>query len=178
MIFNIGEKVDYTKQDIQGTVKRKGTNYIVLEDNNNNLHKAWIWDCIPIASDKEVAVREHNLNVDYGFEAVSEKKYKQKFEEFKKDIVKKLEKESFEIGADYANHTKDVTPGETPEATPVDAKKRGYPTQPGLENTKISEKDVNKWASSSDTIDKYKQRFKEEWKIKLDQTITKMIQDL
>ena len=78
MIFNIGEKVDYTKQDIQGTVKRKGTNYIVLEDNNNNLHKAWIWDCIPIASDKEVAVREHNLNVDYGFEAVSEKKYKQK----------------------------------------------------------------------------------------------------
>ena len=60
----------------------------------------------------------------------------------------------------------------------MDAKKRGYPTQPGLENTKISEKDVNKWASSSDTIDKYKQRFKEEWKIKLDQTITKMIQDL
>ena len=178
MIFNIGEKVDYTKQDIQGTVKRKGTNYIVLEDNKNNLHKAWIWDCIPIASDKEVAVREHNLNVDYGFEAVSEKKYKQKFEEFKKDIVKKLEKESFEIGADYANHTKDVTPGETPEATPVDAKKRGYPTQPGLENTKISEKDVNKWACSSDTIDKYKQRFKEEWKIKLDQTIAKMIQDL
>ncbi|BCU99131.1 MAG: hypothetical protein CM15mV25_1290 [uncultured marine virus] len=44
---------------------KKGTNYIVLEDNNNNLHKAWIWDCILIGSDKEVAVREHNLNVDY-----------------------------------------------------------------------------------------------------------------
>ena len=37
----------------------------------------------------------------------------------------KLEKESHEIGADYANHTKEVTPGETPEAKPVDAKERG-----------------------------------------------------
>ena len=40
MIFNIGDKVDYVKEDVQGIVKRKGTNYIVLEDNNNNLHKA------------------------------------------------------------------------------------------------------------------------------------------
>jgi hypothetical protein len=144
-IFNINDKAKNVSLNIEGIVKRRGTNYVVLEDNESNLHKSWIWDCIPISADKEVAVREHNLDVEYGFEAVSEKKYKQKFEEYKKDIVKKLEKESFEIGADYANHTKDVTPGETPEATPVDAKKRGYPTQPGLENTKISEKDVNKW---------------------------------
>ena len=74
MIFNIGDEVDYVKEDIQGKVKRKGTNYIVLEDNNNNLHKAWIWDCIPIAADREVEVREYNLDVDYGFEAVSEKR--------------------------------------------------------------------------------------------------------
>ena len=45
MIFNINDKVDYIKEDIQGIVKRRGTNYIVIEDNNNNLHKAWIWDC-------------------------------------------------------------------------------------------------------------------------------------
>ena len=45
-IFNIGDEVDYVKEDIRGKVQRKGTNYIVLEDSNNNLHKAWIWDCI------------------------------------------------------------------------------------------------------------------------------------
>ena len=45
-IFNIGDEVDYVKEDIRGKVQRKGTNYIVLEDKNNNLHKAWIWDCI------------------------------------------------------------------------------------------------------------------------------------
>ena len=180
MIFNIGEKVDYTKQDIKGTVKRKGTNYIVLEDNNNNLHKAWIWDCIPIASDKEVAVREHNLNVDYGFKAVSEKKYNKIFADLKKEITMKLEKEAHEIGADYANHTKEVTPGEAPEAKPVDAKKRGWPTQgyKEIKTEEISEKDVNNWASEADTIDKYKQRFKEEWKIKLDEAVAKMIRNL
>ena len=176
MIFNIGEKVDYTKQDIQGTVKRKGTNYIVLEDNNNNLHKAWIWDCIPIASDKEVAVREHNLNIDYGFKAISEKK----FADLKKELTMKLEKEAFEIGHDYANHTKDITPGEKPEAKPVDVKERGWPTvgYKEIKDDKISEKDVNNWATEADTIDKYKQRFKEEWKSKLSEAVEKMLKDL
>ena len=176
MIFNIGEKVDYTKQDIQGTVKRKGTNYIVLEDNNNNLHKAWIWDCIPIASDKEVAVREHNLNIDYGFKAISEKK----FADLKKELTMKLEKEAFEIGHDYANHTKDITPGEKPEAKPVDVKERGWPTvgYKEIKDDKISEKDVNNWATEAETIDKYKQRFKEEWKSKLSEAVEKMLKDL
>ena len=49
MIFNIGDKVDYVKEDIQGIVKRKGTNYIVLEDNNNNLHKADMGLCTYIS---------------------------------------------------------------------------------------------------------------------------------
>ena len=52
---------------ISGKVVRRSTNYVVVEDNNNNLHKAWIWDCIPVASDREVEVREYNLDVDYGF---------------------------------------------------------------------------------------------------------------
>ena len=39
MIFNIGDKVDYVKEDVQGKVVRKGTNYVVVEDNKNNLHK-------------------------------------------------------------------------------------------------------------------------------------------
>ena len=52
MIFNINDKVDYIKEDIQGIVKRRGTNYIVIEDNNNNLHKAWIWDCLTMRSNR------------------------------------------------------------------------------------------------------------------------------
>ena len=72
MIFNINDKVTYIKEDLEGKVVRRGTNYVVLEDKDNNLHKAWIWDCIPVAADREVEMREHNLNVDYGFEAVPE----------------------------------------------------------------------------------------------------------
>jgi hypothetical protein len=74
MIFNIGDKAKYIKENIDGKVVRRGTNYVVLEDNNNNLHKAWIWDCLPDPADREAQVREYNLDIDYGFEAVSEKK--------------------------------------------------------------------------------------------------------
>jgi len=35
--------------------------------------------------------------------------------------------ESYEIGADYANHTKEVTPGQVPAGKAVDAKDRGKP---------------------------------------------------
>ena len=35
-----------------------------------------------------------------------------------------VSKESYEIGADYANHTKEITPGETPDEKPVDSKER------------------------------------------------------
>ena len=256
MIFNIGDEVDYVKEDIQGKVVRRSTNYIVVEDNKNNLHKAWIWDCVPIAADREVEVREFNLDVDYGFEAVSEKtedldaqpqdrdvkkkkgtqpkkyyknlskdtknkradyfknkdttkndnkpapgdkdaktkpsihtqKYKKMFGELRKELSdacwtgykkvgmkKKGDKmvpncvpESYEIGADYANHTKEITPGETPDAKPVDAKDRGKP----------NEKDVKEWATSDSTIDKYKQRYKEEWKAKLDEVVSKMMEKI
>jgi len=72
MIFNIGEQAHNSKLDIKGKVVRRGTNYIVLEDTNNNLHKSWIWDCVPINSNRDVEIREIDLNVDYGFEAVSE----------------------------------------------------------------------------------------------------------
>ena len=95
MIFNIGEQAHNVNLDVKGKVVRRGTNYIVLEDTNNNLHKSWIWDCIPIAADKEVLVREYNLDVDYGFKAVSE-----------------IKKEAYDIGHDYAQHTSKITPGE------------------------------------------------------------------
>ena len=175
-IFNLGDEVDYVKEDIKGKIVRKGTNYIVVEDNKNNLHKAWIWDCIPISADRAVEMHEHNLDVDYGFEAVSEKK------------------ESFDIGQDYAKHTSTITPGEPKYAG---YEQRGY--QPSREGSgevasnrkyshnhkrkryvkgfvereitkeenprKPTEKDVKEWAASASTIDKYRERYREEWKL-------------
>ena len=277
-IFNIGDTVKYIKENIEGKIVRKGTNYIVVEDNKNNLHKAWIWDCIPEASDREAQVREYNLDVDYGFEAVSDvqedmdaqpqdrdvkkkkgtqpkkyykdlkkdtkdkradyfknkdttkndnkpapgdkdaktkpsihtTKYKKMFGEFKRDLQdacwagykkvgmkKKGDKmvpncvpeemsiedaqkvegfvpESYEIGHDYANHTKEMTPGETPDVTPVDAKLRGTPNDP----KSIGKKDIKEWASSAETIDKYRERYKEEWRTRLEDVVSKMIEKL
>lgn len=259
MIFNIGDKVDYVKEDVQGTVKRKGTNYIVLEDNKNNLHKAWIWDCVPISADREVDVREYNLDVDYGFEAVSEaskahtdklaqdkdvkdkkgtqpkkyysglkkdvkdkrashfkdkdttkndntpapgdktaktrpskhtQKFKKMFGELRKDLVSKI-KEATDIGNDYAKHTSTITPGEPDYA--------GYenptykPSQPGSgdmavkkrvkgflerETEKPSEKDVKEWAATESTMNKYRERYKEQWEAKLKEAVAKMIEKI
>ncbi len=277
MIFNINDKVDYIKEDIQGTVKRRGTNYIVIEDNNNNLHKAWIWDCLPIASDREVEVREYNTDIDYGFTAVDNieedktqqdkdvkkkdgtqpkkyysglskdtkdkradyfknndsnkpapgdadaktkpskhtKKFRQMYGETKKNLqdacwvgfkqvgmkkkgnkqvpncvpesmsledAKQVEgyvSESYEIGADYANHTKEMTPGQTPDAKAIDAKDKGPQNFSKFrldnENNVVKEKDVKEWAMSDATLDKYKERYKELWREKLDEVVKRMM---
>tara|TARA_B100000287_G_scaffold381348_1_gene385654 strand:- start:613 stop:2709 length:2097 start_codon:yes stop_codon:yes gene_type:complete len=176
MIFNIGDKVNHIKENIDGKVIRKGTNYIVLEDNNNNLHKAWIWDCLPISADREAQVREYNLDVDYGFEAVSEKR------EEESDKVK----ESYDIGHDYAQHTIKVTPGQDG----YDPNYEGGSYKPAVDGTSgekvverpistdISVKDINDWSTSSETIDKYKERYKEEWQKKLSEVVSKMIKNL
>ena len=287
MIFNVGDKVDYVKEDIQGQVKRRGTNYVVLEDNNNNLHKAWIWDCVPIAADREVEVREYNLDVDYGFKAVSnieedldktpqdktvakkpgtqpkkyykdlskgdkEKradffkrqkykksddeddykpapgdkdaktkpskhtlKYKKMFGELRKDLqdacwkgykqvgmkdkngkqVPNCVPEAYDIGHDYAKHATSITPGQDgydpnyqggnyvpsntednnkrvitrPETTDISVKKN---------TVDVEKKDIEEWAISDSTIDKYKQRYKEEWRSKLDEVVKRMMEKI
>jgi len=262
MIFNIGDEVDYVKEDVQGKVVRKGTNYIVVEDNKNNLHKAWIWDCVPMSADREVEVREYNLDVDYGFEAVSEKKeyghtdslpqdrdvgkekgtqpkkyykqlskdtkdkraahfrntdttkndndpapgdkkaktkpsvhtskYKKMFGELVKDLadacwdgykqvgmknkggkqVPNCVPEVYEIGTpEYTKHTIDMTPGQT---NPI-KKVKGFLER---ETSKPSEKDVKEWASTESTMNKYRERYKESWKAKLQEVVAKMIEKL
>src|SRR6056300_1023178 len=287
MIFNVGDKVDYVKEDIQGQVKRRGTNYVVLEDNNNNLHKAWIWDCIPIAADREVEVREYNLDVDYGFKAVSsieedtdktpqdktvakkpgtqpkkyykdlskgekEKradffkrqkykksddeddykpapgdkgaktkpskhtlKYKKMFGELRKDLqdacwkgykqvgmkdkngkkVPNCVPEAYDIGHDYAKHAVSLTPGQdgydpnyqggsyVPSNTKENNKKViNRPETSDISIKKdtidIEKKDIEEWAISDSTIDKYKQRYKEEWRSKLDEVVKRMMEKI
>ena len=167
-IFNVNDKVHYVKEDIHGKVVRKGTNYIVVEDGNNNLHKAWIWDCIPETDKKvDVAMREHNLNVDYGFTAV----------------------ESTDIGQDYAKHTSTITPGEpsypgyeNPNYKPAKSGSGDRATKRHIKGflekeitDKPSEKDVKEWAVSESTIDKYKKRYKESWESKLKEVVGKML---
>ena len=318
MIFNIGDKVNYIKEDIDGKVVRRGTNYVVLEDKENNLHKAWIWDCLPDPADREAQVREHNLDVDYGFKAVSKEdldrlpqdkdvkkkdgtqpkkyykdmskdtknkradhfksrdttkndnrpapgdkdaktkpsvhtqKYKKMFGELKKELsdacwdgykqvgMKKKGnkqvpncvpeskqkpyvssvngvysvldgdgkevfktrdqrlahawfkknydkiKEAYDIGHDYAQHTLKVTPGQDG----YDPNYQGGSYKPAVDGTSgkqvvtrpmttdISVKDINDWAASSETIDKYKERYKEEWKAKLSEVVSKMIRNI
>src|SRR6056300_550560 len=242
MIFNIGDQVKYIKEDIDGKVIRKGTNYIVLEDNNNNLHKAWIWDCLPNPADREAQVREHNLDVDYGFTAVSTKEDmdrlpqdkdvkkkdgtqpKKYYKDMSKDTKSKradhfkntdttkndndpapgdkdaktkpsthtkkfkqmygeTKKESYDIGHDYAKHAVSVTPGQDG----YDPNYQGGAYKPAVDGTSgekvvqrpisddISVKDINDWATTSETIDKYKERYKEEWQKKLSEVVSKMI---
>ena len=228
MIFNVGDEVNYIKEDIKGKVVRKGTNYIVVEDNNNNLHKAWIWDCIPVAADREAEMREHNLNVDYGFEAVSkveedldaqpqDKDVKKKkgtqpkkyYKQLSKDVknkradhfknrdttkndnrpapgdkgaktkpsihttkFKKMYGEVYEIGTpEYTKHTIDMTPG---QKNPI-KKIKGFLDR---EREKPSEKDVKEWAATESTMNKYRERYKEQWKAKLSEVVAKMIEKL
>jgi len=48
------------------------------------------------------------------------------------------------------------------------------------ENTDISvkKKDIEEWAISDATIDKYRQRYKEEWQSKLDEVVQRMMEKL
>ena len=80
--------------------------------------------------------------------------------------------ESYEIGADYANHTKEITPGEKPDAKPVDSKNRGKPEQV------ITKEDIEKWQATDETIDKYKKRYAEEWKSKLQEVVKRMMEKM
>jgi len=185
MIFNIGEQVNNTKLDVKGKVIRRGTNYIVLEDTNNNLHKSWIWDCIPIAADKEVIVREYNLDVDYGFKAVSEikeepklteQKKKKMFGELKKELIKMtdIKKEAYDIGHDYAQHTSKTTPGEPG----YDPNYKGTTYEPSKTEDnlkKITTQDIEEWASSNETIHKYRERYGDNYQIKINEVKTKMM---
>jgi nicotinamide mononucleotide adenylyltransferase len=246
MIFNIGEQAHNVNLDIKGKVIRRGTNYIVLEDTNNNLHKSWIWDCVPIAANKEVAIREYNLDVDYGFKAVSTieektelpqdkdvskekgtqpkkyykglsksdkekradhfkrqdttkpgyepapgddkaktktskftQKYKKMFGEFKKDLQARFnmttdKKEAYDIGHDYAQHTSKTTPGE-PGYDPNYKGTTYKPSKTEDNLKKITTQDIEEWASSNETIDKYRERYGDNYKSKIDEVKGKML---
>ena len=200
VIFNIGEQVKNNKLEIEGKVIRRGTNYVVLEDVNNNLHKSWIWDCIPITANKEILVREYNLDIDYGFTAVSSieekaghtkplpqdksktkpskhtQKFKKMFGEFKKELYNMTDtkKEAYDVGHDYAQHASKTTPGE-PGYDPKYKGDKYKPSKPEDNLKQITTQDIDEWACSNETIDKYRERYGDSYQTKIEEVKTKMM---
>ena len=89
----------------------------------------------------------------------------------KESLLDTLEKEMDmneynEIGTDeYAQHTMKMTPGQ--------------PIQNFRKSTdKITDKDLQKFKNEGGTIDKYKKRFKENWKVELDKAVERMKEQL
>ena len=97
---------------------------------------------------------------------------KEKTKQMKKEsLLDTLEKEMDmneynEIGTDsYAQHTMKMTPGQ--------------PIQNFRKSTdKITDKDLDKFKNEGGTIDKYKKRFKENWKVELDKAVERMKEQL
>ena len=110
------------------------------------------------------------------------------FGELRQDLLSKV-KESTDIGQDYAKHTSTITPGEPDFA--------GYenptykPSQPGSgdmavkkkikgflerETDNPTEKDIKEWAATESTMNKYRERYKEQWEAKLKEAVAKMIE--
>ena len=97
---------------------------------------------------------------------------KEKTKQMKKEsLIDKLEKEMdmserYLIGTDeYAQHTMRMTPGQ-----PIQNFRRS--------SEKITHKDIEKFKNEGETIDKYKKRFKENWKSELDKAVEKMREQL
>jgi hypothetical protein len=103
--------------------------------------------------------------------------------------------EAYDIGHDYAKHAVSLTPGQDGfdpnyqggSYTPSDSKENNKQVINRPETTDISikkntidveKKDIEEWAVSDSTIDKYKVRYKEEWRSKLDEVVKRMMEKI
>ena len=83
------------------------------------------------------------------------------------------------MGHDWAKYTSSITPGEK-HYNPKFQGQTYKPSTPedNLINVNAEKnvdlKDIEEWVNSEDTIDKYKERYGEEWKVKLDEVYNKM----
>ena len=99
------------------------------------------------------------------------------------------QKEAYDVGHDYANYVSKITPGE-PNFDPKFQGGEYKPSNP-KDNLKrvitsfskfridnesdVQEKDIKEWSMSDSTIDKYKERYKELWREKLDEVVKRMM---
>ena len=98
------------------------------------------------------------------------------FGEFKKELIKMTtdKKESYDVGHDWAQHTSKMTPGE-PNYDPNYQGSSYKPSKPEDNNVQVTTQDIEYWASSSETIDKYRERYGDNYKSKIDEVKKKML---
>ena len=178
-VYKVGDIVDDMINKITGVIVRRGTNYVTLEDDNKELHKTWLYNIM------ETPV--HTIEMEARAKEIIEGKNMTK--EVKKDNISFKQtgpKEAYDMGHDYAQHTSKTTPGQTG----YDPNYKGTTYKPSTPANnrinvvkqvvkgviqKVELNDIEEWYNSVDTIDKYKERYKEEWKAKLDEVYNKMV---
>jgi len=158
-IFNVGDMVEHMDGTV-GMIVRRGSNYVSMEGDDGYIKKAWLYD---IQMSEEQPEKKKKMNKE---------DYEDKVEgRVKVNLLDRLEKEMDmneynEIGTDeYAQHTMKMTPGQ-----PIQNFRRS--------TDKITDKDLDKFKNEGGTIDKYKKRFKEDWKTELDKAVERMKEQL
>jgi len=206
-IFNVGDTVEHM-DGTSGMVVRRGSNYISYETDDNLIKKAWLYDIQPSEKQPEKKTNvletvEKELD-EAGIDTVirhlkrftvDRGRIKAGISAFKDlisrgveasqaawdasrivdvsprefiDALKsaKLYSESYGIGTDeYAQHTMKMTPGQ-----PIQNFRKS--------SDQIKYKDIEDFATQSDTIDKYKKRFQERWRAELDKAVQRMKEEL
>ena len=206
-IFNVGDMVEHM-DGTSGMVVRRGSNYVSYETDDNLIKKAWLYDIQPSEKQPEKKTNvletvEKELE-EGGIDTVirhlkrltvERGKIKAGISAFKDLISRGVEasqaawdasrianvaprefidglksaglfKESFGFGTDeYAQHTMSMTPGQ-----PIQNFRKS--------SDPIKYKDIEEFATQSDTIDKYKKRFKERWREELDKAVQRMREEL
>ena len=204
-IFNVGDMIEHL-DGTKGMIVRRGSNYVSYE-NDSLVKKAWLYDIQMSEEQVEKKTNmldklENELN-EAGIDTivrhlrrftVDRNKIKAGIQQFKDMISKGIEKqkalldvasminvparelrdsltsaglfEHFEIGTDeYAKHTMKMTPGQ--------------PIQNFRQHTKkIEENDIELFANEEETIDKYKKRYGDLWKVELDKAVLRMKKEL
>ena len=206
-IFNVGDMVEHM-DGTSGMVVRRGSNYVSYETDDNLIKKAWLFDIQPSEKQPEKKTNiletvEKELDeqgIDTVFRhlkrlTVDRGRIKAGIDYFKDLISKGVEsgkaawdasrmvgveprefidglksaglfKESYGIGTDeYAQHTMKMTPGQ-----PIQNFRKS--------SDPIKYKDIEEFATQSETIDKYKKRFKERWREELDKAVQRMKEEV
>jgi hypothetical protein len=94
--------------------------------------------------------------------------------------------EAYDIGHDYADYTNKITPGQSNydpnfqggSYKPSDPKKNLKQVVKRPMTTDVFKKDIEEWAISDSTIDKYRERYREEWRSKLDEVVKRMMEKI
>jgi nicotinic acid mononucleotide adenylyltransferase len=204
-IFNVGDMIEHL-DGTTGMVVRRGSNYVSYE-NDGLVKKAWLYDIQMSEEQVEKKTNmldelENEINEE-GLDTIirhlrrftiDRNRIKAGIQQFKDMVSKGIAKqkalldassmigvparelrdsltsaglfEYFEIGTDeYAKHTMKMTPGQ--------------PIQNFRQHSmKVYQDDIEKFANEEETLDKYKKRYGDLWKVELDKAVLRMKKEL